>query len=110
MAEVTTIRAGSEPVTLINVFTVLPQRRGELLDLLVRATEEVIQHLPGFVSANLHVGTEGTRIVNYAQWESVAAWQAMLAEPAAQDHLRRAAELAESYDPQLYEVASVHHR
>ena len=40
-----------------------------------------MQHQPGFVSANIHVSTDGTRVVNYAQWESAEAFQAMLADP-----------------------------
>lgn len=47
-------------------------------------------------------------IVNYAQWESVEAFQAMLADPAAQKHTRAGAAIA-SYDPHLYTVESVHH-
>ena len=94
-------------VTLINVFTVIPERQRELTDLLIEATEQVIQHVPGF-RANIHASTDGTRVVNYAQWESAEALQAMLADPAAQRHTGTAAAIA-SYDPHLYTVESVHH-
>jgi hypothetical protein len=39
-----------------------------LLDFLVRATNETIRYVPGFVSANLHVNFDRTEVVNYAQW------------------------------------------
>lgn len=32
------------------------------------ATDEVLRHLPGFVSANVHRGLDGTTVVNYGQW------------------------------------------
>jgi imidazolonepropionase-like amidohydrolase len=86
------------------------ERQRELADLLITATEEVMQHLPGFVAANIHVSADGVRVVNYAQWETAEAFQAMLANPEAKKHMDRAAAIAESIDPHLYGVASVHHR
>jgi len=35
-------------MTLVNVFTVTPDKQSELADLLVHATEETMRHLPGF--------------------------------------------------------------
>jgi hypothetical protein len=67
---------------------------------------QVIQHVSGFISANIH---DGKRVVNHAQRESAEAIQAMLADPAAQKHTSAAAAIA-SYDPHLYTVESVHHR
>jgi quinol monooxygenase YgiN len=107
---VTTIATGVPLATLVNVFTVDPGRQQALVEVLVRATDDVMRHIPGFVSANIHASTDGTRVVNYAQWESAAAFQAMLENPTAQEHMREAAELAEAFDPHLYDVASVHHR
>ena len=105
-----TITAGASITTLINVFTVAPDRQHELVELLTQATEEVIQHLPGFISANIHASTDGSRVANYAQWESPELYQAMFSNPAAQDHLRKAADLVEGFEPHLYTVESVHQR
>ena len=105
----TTIEAHAHHLTLVNVFTVSPDRQRELVDLLIDATERVIQHVPGFISANIHASVDGTRVVNYAQWESADAFQAMLKDSAAQAHISAAAAIA-SYDPHLYTVESVHHR
>lgn len=85
MPPTTTITAGAPVATLINVFTVRPERQRELVDLLVHATEEVMQHLPGFIAANIHASADGTRVVNYAQWASADAFHAMLGNPEAQD-------------------------
>lgn len=107
MAE-TTIRSGGDVMTLINVFTVDPERQQELIDVLVEATERVMRDLPGFVSANIHRSDDGTRVVNYAQWRSREDFQAMLQNDLARPHMARAAELA-SFDPIVCEVAHTDH-
>ena len=106
----TTIVEHCSYATLINVFTVAPDRAAELAALLIDSTEEVMQHLPGFRSANIHLSTDGTRVVNYAQWDSAEAFTAMQANPEAQVHMRAAAELADGFDPNLYTVDFVHPR
>ncbi len=65
------ISEGAPVLTVINVFSVAPERQSALVELLERATREVVRHQPGFVSANLHVGLDGDRVANYAQWASV---------------------------------------
>lgn len=99
-----TITPNTTLCTLINVFTVAPERQQELVDTLVAATEQVIQELPGFVSANIHKSTDGVRVTNYAQWESPAALEGMLKNPEATKHLNKCRELAEQIDFHLYTV------
>ena len=106
----TTIERHGPHTTLINVFTVEPEKSSELARLLDEATEKVMRHVPGFVSANIHVSTDGTRVVNYAQWESAEALKAMQSDPTAREHMAPAAALASSFDPHLYTVESVHER
>jgi heme-degrading monooxygenase HmoA len=108
--QMTTIEQHCDCATLINVFTVEPGRAAELVALLDAATDEVMRHQPGFKSANIHLSTDGTRVVNYAQWESVASYQAMLAHREAQPHMAQAAAIAVTFDPHLYTVESVHER
>ncbi|WP_235624107.1 antibiotic biosynthesis monooxygenase family protein [Mycolicibacterium goodii] len=91
------------------MFTVEPERSRELVELLSRATEDVMRHVPGFISANIHLSVDGTRVTNYAQWESVEAYQAMLADPTAGEHMGKCAQIAVSFEPHLYTVESVHH-
>ena len=74
----TTISPSANLVTLINVFTVDPVRQQQLVDVLVRATDETIRHMPGFVSANIHKSVDGARVTNYAQWRSRDDLDAML--------------------------------
>src|ERR1700742_466461 len=106
----TTIEMNSDYATLINVFTVEPERAADLAALLDSATEQVMRNRPGFRSANIHVSTDGTRVVNYAQWDSAEAYQAMLSDPTTREHMGKAAALAVSFDPHLYTVESVHER
>ena len=102
-----TISTEQDVVTLVNVFTVAPEDQQRLFDLLVEATEEVINKLPGFVSANLHRSYDGTKVTNYAQWRSREDFEAMLKHPDASVHLREAARIAAKFEPHLYEVAFV---
>jgi quinol monooxygenase YgiN len=97
-------------LTLINTFTVAPDKQDELIALLDTATAQVMQNLPGFVSANIHRSLDGKRVVNYAQWRSKADFEAMQKNPEAGAHMQKAAALAEKIDPVLYEVESVFDR
>jgi heme-degrading monooxygenase HmoA len=100
------IRTGQSLVTLINVFTVAPEKQQQLVDTLVEATEAVMNKLPGFISANIHRSLDGTRVVNYAQWRSRDDFERMLKNPDAIPHMREAASLA-AFEPHLYEVVYV---
>lgn len=96
-------------ITLINVFTVEPQNQDKLIKILERATEEVIRHIPGFVSANIHRSVDGVRVVNYAQWKSKEAFENMLQNAEAQRHVNEALSVSGS-EPHLYQVISVYNR
>ena len=102
-----TISPDRDLVTLINVFQVDPARQQELVEVLVGATESVISAMPGYVSANIHRSLDGSRVANYAQWESREAFEAMLRRPEAQPHLEAASRLATAV-PVLYEVVFSH--
>lgn len=94
-------------MALINVFGVRPEHQQRLVSVLVEATETVISGMPGFVSANLHKSLDGTKVVNYAQWRSKEAFEAMLRDAEAGVHMKEAEKIAESIEPGLYEVSFV---
>ena len=98
-----TISTDNPVVTLVNIFTVDPTRQQELVTLLVTATEQVMCQLPGYVSANIHASLDGSRVVNYAQWASREAFEAMLQHPEARQHMHQALTLAMA-EPHLYTV------
>jgi quinol monooxygenase YgiN len=90
MSVMSHISADNELVTLINVFNVEPQNQDKLIKLLEQATEEVMRHQPGFISANIHRSLGGVRVVNYAQWKSKEVFENMLQNPEAQRHMNEA--------------------
>ncbi|MGH3786364.1 MAG: antibiotic biosynthesis monooxygenase family protein [Pseudonocardiaceae bacterium] len=104
----TTIATDRDVATLINVFAVARENQQPLVDLLIEATEQVMRHRPGFISANIHASLDGTRVVNYAQWRSREDFQAMLNDPSAREHMSAALTLATA-EPLLYKVTSIHH-
>jgi heme-degrading monooxygenase HmoA len=98
------IQKGHDVLTLINVFTVAPDRQAKLVDVLTQATHDVMKHMPGFISASIHRSMDGKKVVNYAQWASKEAFEAMQRHPEAGSHMKAAAALA-SYDPIVCEVS-----
>ena len=103
----TTISTERDVVTLVNVFTVAPDKQQRLVDVLAEAAT-TMKRIHGYVSSNLHKGLDGTKVVNYVQWESRRDFEAMLENPGeAAPHMREAADLAEKYEPDLYEVSFV---
>ncbi|MGO9027857.1 MAG: antibiotic biosynthesis monooxygenase family protein [Acidimicrobiales bacterium] len=102
------IQEGTSTVTLVNVFTVEPKDQLRLVEHWQQATEEVIRHLPGFISANVHRSLDGTKVINYAQWESEDAFDAMRHNPEAAAHLRALGQIG-TPAPVVCEVVSVHH-
>jgi quinol monooxygenase YgiN len=91
-------------VTIINTYAVAPERAEALLDFLVRATNENIRYLPGFVSAKLHVSFDRTQVVNYAQWRSREAIAAARENPTVVALMREQLQIADSFTPIQYEL------
>lgn len=91
-------------LVLINTFKVDPKRAEELCELLARATEETMRGQPGFVSASLHVSLDRKHVANYAQWRSKEVYEAIFEDSAVAEHMKDAAEMAESFAPILYEL------
>lgn len=104
----TKLDAADGYVTLINTFTVDPDRAEELLRLLSDATATGMRDRPGFVSANLHVSDDRRHVANYAQWRTRADIDAMMADPTAREHMGAAADIAEAFEPIYYELRETH--
>jgi quinol monooxygenase YgiN len=103
----TTLNPTDGYLTLINTFTVEPELADKLLAVLTKAGEDVMRHMPGFVSANLHVSRDRCHIANYAQWRSQADYDAMVKDPNAQVHMREAANIAKAFMPVYYSLREV---
>jgi len=100
------ISKGNRPMTVINVFTVAPDRQMRLVDLLTRATESSVRHVPGFVAAALHRSLDGTKVTMYAQWRSLEDYEQMRSRPDTSPFLAEAMTVA-TFEPGLYEVVEV---
>ena len=97
------IAAGAGIVTDINVFTVAPEKQQQLVDSLIE-TVKAARSVPGWLSASIHRSPNGTRVVNYVQYESRDAAQAVLKHLAAGGYLKRNTELG-AVAPGRYDVA-----
>jgi quinol monooxygenase YgiN len=101
------IRVGESPFTLINTFSVAPERQQAIVDSLSAFTKAHASAMPGFVAASVHASLDGRRVVNYVQWLDADYLAAMLARPESQQHLAEVAGLADHIDPIPYRVAFV---
>ena len=99
----TTISTKDDVITLINVFTVEQANQRRLIELLTEATEVSVRRAPGFVSASLYRGKDGTKVTMYAQWRSIAHYQAMRQDPGPRPFLQEALTIAK-FEPGVYEV------
>lgn len=101
-----TIAKGRMPLTLINVFSVTPEKQDELIELLINVTRQNVRHHKGFISASVHRGIDGNKVTMYAQWASIDDYESMRQNPGPAPALEQALKLA-TFDPGMYEVAEV---
>lgn len=93
--------------TIINVFTVPEGHQAEELVTLLRdITEQVMRHQPGFRRATIHVSLDGTRVANYAEWESAEAFGQVMRSGVARNHMAEIDRLF-PHDANIYQVVSV---
>jgi quinol monooxygenase YgiN len=104
----TTIRVDSGITTLINIFTVEPENREQLIELLKEGTETWISTLAGFISANFHNSKDRRRVIIYGQWRRAEDIEAMRQNPKMGPYMQRIAALA-TMEAVMCEVSYVHH-
>ncbi|MEU7165368.1 antibiotic biosynthesis monooxygenase [Streptomyces morookaense] len=92
MAEIST---GAQLATFINVFPTKPRDQQRLVDLIVKAHEELIRHRPGYISGNVHRSTDGYQVVDYTQWDRREDFEAMVRDPAVAPHFAPIGELTQ---------------
>lgn len=91
-------------VTLINVFETLPEQQQALIETWISFAGSV-KGEPGMLGAALHRSRDGTRVVNYAQWQSDADWERFVKKY--REQFAIFGPLASRIDPHLYEVISL---
>jgi quinol monooxygenase YgiN len=94
------------PVVLINKFHVEPSEAGAFLAAWA-ADAAVMKRQPGFITTQLHRGIEGSgTFVNYAVWESAAAFRRAFQQPDFQAGLAQYPESAVA-EPHLFQKVAV---
>ena len=104
----TTIKNDSKICTLINVFTVEPENQSALFESLKDASEQVMSKMPGYISANIHMGDDGKTVTNYAQWASMQDYQNVFKNEAVMAHMKKAAAIAKEFKPMTYNTVWTH--
>jgi quinol monooxygenase YgiN len=89
------IDPNAKQTTLVNIFTVAPENRARLAQLLKEGTDGWISKVPGFVSSALHLSRDGQRIVIYGQWRDADAIAAMRQNPEMPSYFERVKALAQ---------------
>lgn len=91
--------------TFVNIVDVSPEKQQEVVDLLVEGTEKVISKRPGFVSSEILVSVDRSRVLNIATWENAEAASQTQADPAAARYAQRVAALGTA-GPGLFTVTA----
>jgi len=104
-----TIVRDAQYATFINIFRCKPAHQDEVVRINVDIVEQVAAKFPGFLSATVHRSVDGTRVINYLQWESPEHLAALQRSPGFQKIARRLAGLIE-FDPHQCEVVHVRER
>jgi quinol monooxygenase YgiN len=73
----TVIESDKGVITQINVFDVEPDKVDSLVATLQEAARTVV-HIPGWMSVDIHVSLDRTKVTNYAQCASKEAWDAVM--------------------------------
>jgi heme-degrading monooxygenase HmoA len=101
------IVSGGEYATFINTFRCEPQNQDEVVRINVDIVDQVASTFPGFISASVHRSSDGTRVINYLQWESAEDLAAMQRSSEFQAIARRFTGLIE-FAPHQCEVVHIH--
>src|SRR5581483_1324641 len=93
-------------ITLINIFQVEPEKQQQLIDIMIRTADQTVRYLPGFISAHLYRGLDGTRVANYVQWRSKEDLDRMRETPEMKKHIDEIHTIT-SGNPLLFELCNV---
>ncbi len=99
----TIISKGNPYITFINVFYVDPADQEKLVEILTTGTRNVVESQDGFVSSALHRSLDGTKVVMYAQWQTMDHYNRMRTNQGAAELFKKATEISE-FEWGMYDV------
>lgn len=70
----TVVGAAKDVFTVIFEFDIQPDQQQPLSSGIQNVLRDVVSRQKGFISANLHLSTDGEKVLNYFQWESQEAF------------------------------------
>jgi quinol monooxygenase YgiN len=97
-----TLSLDNSLTTVIIIFSVEPSRQQELIET-IKDFLQTVKTQPGFVSANLHKSIDGLKVANYAQWKSLADYEAFRNKAEVQAQAGKLWEF-ERPDSHIYEI------
>ena len=100
------IHEDNQPVTQITVVESEPGKQADALSLMIERARFMARQ-PGFISISLHRSQDGSRIINYIQWQNRELLHAAHHSPEFRAEWRHFDELTRDIEPQLYDVALV---
>ena len=93
------------PVVLVNVFTPKPGRLDDFIDAQIAEYRRLEGRVPGWRGNRLHRSLDGQTAVNYAAFESLAAYRAWRASDLFAEHFKAVESLIDRAEPGLYAAA-----
>lgn len=90
------------PVVLVNVFTPKPGQLDAFVDAQIDEYRRLLGRVAGWRGNRLHRSLDGRTVVNYAVFESLAAYKGWRDSDLFADHLKVIAPLVERSEPGLY--------
>lgn len=89
--------------TGINFIDVSPAKSQDIIKVFSNYYKNILQNMNGFVSANLHKSDDGTRIINYVQWDSFDGLTSLFRDETAKEFNKELKEIS-SPDWNLFKV------
>lgn len=96
-----------EGVTLINLYTVAPDRQMALAEALSALMDEAVRVQPGFRNSKILKSLDGQTVASYAEWDSEADWKAMFRNADVNRHMEQVLKLA-TFQTRPYALCSSH--
>ncbi|HKU83819.1 MAG TPA: antibiotic biosynthesis monooxygenase [Candidatus Nitrosocosmicus sp.] len=78
-----TIKVDKDIITLINVFSVESSKQQQLIDALIKTTNQIWHLQDGFISASILKSKDGKKVINYVQYKGKEAFDNRLDNPEA---------------------------